>query len=318
MFESPATSVTHRARPPAVTDPRVFPLVDVSRDELEELAGGALARVERVEGGYTNTLHRVTRVTGEKLVVRHHAGGARPFEEELAVLERLAGTLPVPDVVRVDRRRHAIVYRWIEGITLDECRRTQPPEAFASLAGPLGRMFAWLARVEPIGAPWRLEPLLAQARVQLLDGRARHRLGAPLADAIARALDEHADRLAWGTPCLSHGDIGGRNLLVARATADRWRIAGLIDWESAAGGSPLVDLGALFREAQRFDSAFVATFERGYREADGALPVGWWLTARLLDALGIVDILDENRELPGVFADGRRVLAKLIADLRAR
>jgi hypothetical protein len=88
----------------------------------------------------------------------------------------------------------------------------------------------------------------------------------------------------------------------------------VIDWESAAIASPLVDPGQLFRYLGRYDAAFVAEFERGYREAGGTLPEGWLRTARLLDATAIVDILDERRELPGVFADCRKMLAELVAD----
>src|SRR6185295_17806833 len=161
------------------------------------------------------------------------------------------------------------------------------------------------------------EPILAQARAQLAGGRARDRMGGPLADAVRRALDEAADRLAWGAPCLGHGDLCGRNILVTRAGGERWRIAGVIDWEAAAASSPLVDIGSLFRYTQRYDAEFRGAFERGYREADGTLPDHWWLTARLLDATGLVDILDEDRELPGVFADCRMLLAKLVADVTA-
>src|SRR5690606_24083196 len=127
-----------------------------------------------------------------------------------------------------------IVYRWIDGITMDECRREQPPAAFASLAGPLGRLFAWLARCEPRGDErWDVTPLAAHARLQLLEGRTRARVGAPIADVLAAALEAAAAQLAWGEPCLSHGDVGGRNVLVQRVAGDTWRIAGVIDWEGA-------------------------------------------------------------------------------------
>ena len=100
----------------------------------------------------------------------------------------------------------------------------------------------------------------------------------------------------------------------SRVDGDRWRIAGVIDWEAAASASPLVDLGALFRFADRYDAAFLAAFEHGYREADGTLPDGWLRTARLLDATALVDLLDEPCELPGVFAECRMLVAKLAAE----
>ena len=298
-----------------VIEPRVYPLIPVSRNDLEQIVGGPIVRFAPVDGGLTNTLHRVVLADGGVVVVRHHAGGEQPFRDELATIERIAGRLPVPELVRADARHHAIVYRWIEGVTLDECRRGEPPAAFASLAGPLGRLLAWFARCEPRdGERWDVVPILAQARLQLLEGRARARLGTPLADSIAAALDRAAERLAWGTPCLSHGDIGGRNVLVRRIDGDRWRIAGVIDWEAAASASPLVDLGALFRSADRYDAAFVTAFEHGYREAGGSLPEGWLRISRLLDATALVDVLDEPRELPGVFAECRMLVAKLAGE----
>ena len=96
---------------------------------------------------------------------------------------------------------------------------------------------------------------------------------------------------------------------------ERWRIGGVIDWEAATCASPLVDIGSLFRYAARYDAKFVADFERGYREADGALPEDWLHSARLIDALWLVEMLDEQRELPGVYADCRMLVAKLVADL---
>ncbi|HEU0031865.1 MAG TPA: aminoglycoside phosphotransferase family protein [Kofleriaceae bacterium] len=301
-------------------DPRIFPLLEVSHAELEALAGLPIRRVEPVHGGFTNTLHRVTVETGELLVVKHFAGGGQAYRDELRILRALGGLLPVPEIVRSDDAKHVIVYRWIEGTTLDECRRCESADAFGSLAGPLGRLLAWLGRVAPLDrdAHWTAGPLVARARVLLSDSRARHRMGDPLAQALLHAYDALGDRLAFGMPCLSHGDLGGRNILVQHAGGERWRIGGIIDWEIAGTGSPLVDIGSLFRYAPRFEPAFVRAFAAGYREADGELPDDWYLLARLLDAVRMIDILDENRELPGVFADCRMLLAHLAHDLRTR
>jgi aminoglycoside phosphotransferase (APT) family kinase protein len=298
-------------------DPRLFPLIEVSRAELEALAGGSVTRIELLQGGFTNTLHRVQLASGPSVVVKHYAGGQEAYAFELATLRRLAGTLPVPEVIHADDTRRAIVYRWIEGSTLDECRRDEPPAAFASLAGPLGRLFAWIARTEPLEPEdrWDVQPLLAETRALLAASRAHERMGAPLAEALTRAFDAHAEHLAWGHQCLSHQDIGGRNILVQRADGDRWRIGGVIDWEGAATGTPLVDVGSLFRYAPRYDETFIDEFEQGYREADGTLPDDWYRISRLVDAMRLVEMLDEERELPGVFADCRMLLAKLVQDL---
>ena len=297
-----------------MNDPRVFPLIEVSRDELARLAGGPLRAVQRVDGGLTNTIHKVVRETGDALAIKHYAGGKDAFEAELVTLTLLHGTLPVPDVVHADETLHVIVYRWIDGVTLHDLRTSGSAAGFASLAEPLGRLMAWLARTDAT-EPFELAPILEKAYAQLTDGRARTRLGAPLADAIRRGLEAAEPALAWGAVCLAHGDLGHRNVLVQPATGERWRISGVIDWEATSTSSPFLDLGSLFRYADRYDPAFVTAFERGYREADGSLPDHWLRTARLLDATWLVDTLDEPREFPGVYADCRMLLAKLAAEL---
>jgi aminoglycoside phosphotransferase (APT) family kinase protein len=297
-----------------VTEVRVNPLLDVTREELVQIAGGPLVRIERIDGGLTNTIHRVVRASGEVLAIKHYAEGRDAFDAELVTLTLLHGTLPVPEVVTAAPEAPAIAYRWIDGITFNDCRRNEPPGAFASLADPLGRLLAWLARTDAT-EPFELAPILATAHAQLAEGRARTRLGPALADTIRRAFDTFAPRLAFGNVCLVHGDLGGRNLIVQRADRDRWRIGGVIDWEATSTGSPLLDLGSIFRYADRYDAKFRADFERGYREADGTLPDDWLNMSRLLDATWVVDMLDERRELPGVFADCRMLLTKLAADL---
>jgi aminoglycoside phosphotransferase (APT) family kinase protein len=302
-----------------VDDARIYPWLPVSQQDLAALVDAPISKFEPLEGGFTNTLHKVTLITGAVVVVKHYAGGKKAYRDEVATLRRLGGSLPVPEVVRTDDAKRAVVYKWIEGTTLDECRAKQPPAAFASLADPLGRLFAWVASTEPLDPKdrWDVAPLLANARALLAGSRARERMGAPLTNALIAAFDARGDQLGWGHQCLCHADIGGRNILVQRADGDRWRIQGVIDWESAGTGSPLVDIGSLFRYAPRYDEKFRNEFERGYREADGKLPDGWYLTARLLDSFRLIDTLDGLREMPGVYHDCRMLLTKLVGDLKA-
>jgi Ser/Thr protein kinase RdoA (MazF antagonist) len=301
-----------------VTDARIYPWLPVGRDELAALVEAPISSFAPLEGGFTNTLHKVTLITGAIVVVKHYAGGKKAYRDEVATLTRLASILPVPEIVRTDDKARAVVYKWIEGTTLDDCRLEEPPAAFASLADPLGRLFAWVASTEPLDAKdkWEVAPLLANARALLAGSRARERMGTPLATALIAAFDNFGDRLGWGRRCLCHHDIGGRNILVQRADGDRWRIQGVIDWESAGTGSPLVDIGSLFRYAPRYDETFRLEFERGYKESNGELPENWYLIARLLDAFRLIDTLDGPRELPGVYQDCRMLLTKLVGDLK--
>jgi aminoglycoside phosphotransferase (APT) family kinase protein len=303
-------------RDPTVTNVRVFPLLEVSRGELTEIVGGEIARIEPITGGLTNTIHKVTRETGEVFGVKHYAGGRDWFDTELTTLTLLHGTLPVPEIVHVDDRRLAIVYRWIDGISLHELRKQGQHAAFASLAEPLGHVLAVIAKSDAV-EPFELTSTLEKAYAQLAGGRARERLGAPLADALTKQLEAAEPDMAWGMVCLSHGDLGHRNVLVHNAGA-RWRINGIIDWETTTTGSPLFDVGSLFRYAERADAEFRTNFQRGYRDGGGELPPGWFMTSRLLDSIWLLDVLDDEPELPELHSDMRRLLTRLVADLEAR
>ena len=123
--------------------------------------------------------------------------------------------------------------------------------------------------------------------------------------------------MAWGSVCLSHGDLSHRNVIVARR-GDRWRINGIIDWETATTSSPLFDIGSLFRYGDRHDAAWLTGFEHGYRDGGGELPAGWNVSARLLDCLDLVELLEEEQGLQVLFDDCRVLIQKLVADARKR
>jgi aminoglycoside phosphotransferase (APT) family kinase protein len=158
--------------------------------------------------------------------------------------------------------------------------------------------------------------LLSANEEALLHGLARKRLGVALADGMWSRLDASAVRLCELDPAASlvHGDLGGRNILVAPAGAGVWRISGLIDWEAAFSGSSLWDVGSLFRCPRRYSEIFRQRFERGYRDVGGALPEDWLRTARLLDATRLVATLNEERELPVVFAECRELIEAMVTE----
>ncbi|HEY6033676.1 MAG TPA: aminoglycoside phosphotransferase family protein [Kofleriaceae bacterium] len=291
----------------------MFPLIDVSRDQLAEVVGGRIIHAEPVEGGLTNTIHKVVTESNETFGVKHYAGGRDWFDTELTTLTLLHGTLPIPEVVHVDDARLVIVYRWIEGMTLLDLRRKGHKEGFASLAEPLGRVLAALATTDAT-EPFDLAPMLDASYVRLTDGRARGRLGAPLADALRKEIEAAEPMMAWGPVCLSHGDLSHRNVIVARRGSG-WRINGVIDWETATTSSPLFDIGSLMRYGDRHDPAWLEAFARGYRDHGGQLPEGWNLWARLLDCLDLVELLDEEQGLQVLFDDCRTLIAKLVADV---
>ena len=255
---------------PTVTHARVFPLIDVSRDQLAEVVGGRIISAEPVDGGLTNTIHKVVTEANETFGVKHYAGGRDWFETELTTLTLLHRTLPVPEVVHVDDERFVIVYRWIEGMTLLDLRRKGNKEG-VRVARRAARPRARVAREDRCDRAVRSDARCSRRATCGSPTGARARGWARRSPMrCKRELEAAEPMMAWGAVCLSHGDLSHRNVIVARRGGG-WRINGIIDWETATTSSPLFDIGSLFRYGERHDAAFLhalrARLSRGRRRA---------------------------------------------------
>src|SRR5262249_25226420 len=113
-------------------DPRCLPLVEVDFDQIQALLspalnGAAIAGVDRIEGGLTNTLYRVTPADGgAALCLRIFAAGRLPWETERKIIARVSASLPVPDVSLADRGNSDFSYPYAETAL---AARTQAPRA---------------------------------------------------------------------------------------------------------------------------------------------------------------------------------------------
>jgi len=275
---------------------RVFPLIETdATPEIAKLLNGQIARSELVADALTNTLRRVELTDGRVIGVKQFVL-ATSYATEAAALRKLAGILPVPEILcTLDR---VIAYRWIKGVTLDECRR-RTPWVLPALAAPLGRLLGTLARTRRDPHPVDLAPTFAQ----LDRGLVQSRLGGSLAWTVRRMLAAHR----FDDPvCCVHGDFSAKNVLVAPSLD---RIAGVLDWEAATTGSVLRDVGSLFRFTNRYDAAFRAAFAH----AHGGLPTDWFPRARLLDTTQMIATLAEERDLPVMHYELCNVVAQIAA-----
>jgi aminoglycoside phosphotransferase (APT) family kinase protein len=312
------------------TDARCLPVVDLEIDEIRTLLAPLLgdarvASASRVDGGLVNTVYRViAEGRREPLALRVYASGVGAFDKERRILSRVRASVPLPEIALTIAAGPTVpfpcvVYRWVDGITLNDSRRQFGPAALLSLAEPLGRLLADVAGISveaEVAPPVAVSAALADADDRLRGGLARSRLGGALADALRARLDSVARLLddTDRTRGLAHGDLGGRNIIVAPTGDGAWRVAALLDWEHAFAGAMLWDVGSLFRYARRYSSTFRDRFALAYRRAGGALPDDWHRLARLLDATRVVRIVSEERDLPVVFGECRKVIEALVRE----
>ncbi|MBI4860635.1 MAG: phosphotransferase [Candidatus Riflebacteria bacterium] len=269
-------------------------------------------RLESLKGGLRNSNYRV-QVEGlaDEFVIRLHDHDSGSCRKEFEVLQLVAGSVPVPEVVVASTEsselldRPYLVLRYVHGILFRDLRRSGDREAIAQAARSAGSTLAAIGRFTFSSPGWFGPDLTIGGRyVEGPDSFLRFlerclsspALRARMEDALASRVTAHAriwnDRLG-GTEIdsqLVHADFNSSNLIVHQLRG-RWAVAAVLDWEFAFSGTPLHDLGNFIRY-ERVDRPLVEPhFSEGYVSDGGKLPPDWWKLARAVDLTALCEIL---------------------------
>jgi aminoglycoside phosphotransferase (APT) family kinase protein len=182
----------------------------IDQEEVERVVGSRVSRVWALTGGWSARVVGVEVSDGSVLVVRKHS---RP-DFELAVMRAAReGGIPAPEP-----------YRVVDSYLLMELVEGEPP-ATPDCVPELAETLAAIHRLEPIpGLPTR-------------DLRPGRRVESQEEKRIRDVLD--SARLAKrNEPVFLHGDFWPGNTLWANG-----ELRAVIDWEDAAVGDPLADVG---------------------------------------------------------------------------
>jgi aminoglycoside phosphotransferase (APT) family kinase protein len=118
----------------------------------------------------------------------------------------------------------------------------------------------------------------------------------------------------WSIPNstrLIHCDYNLKNILIRRADSV-WKVVGILDWEFALAGSPLVDIGNFLRFEDELPSGFREAFIQGYLSDPNELPSNWREVAKLLDLAAMVNFLEDERDAPKTFQTAISVIEKTV------
>lgn len=271
--------------------------------------GARLRSATPLSGGLANTNLRLS-FAGEPgdLVLRLYQRDPGQMAKEAAIAGRLRDRVPVAAFVHVEPDPAPLgapfaLLRWVDGVTMDSVLPALDQAALDGLGETLGRLLATI-HGERFGRSGFLdgnlnvvEPfvpggagLIAFCAEAMADDLVRRRLGKERCRALMAHVEDHAHGLdQWrGSPCLTHADFGGSNILVKQADGV-FDVAAVLDWEFAFAGSPFFDLGNLTRPPLDARPSFLASLERGYRAIDSGLPENWQALSRLVDLTAWVD-----------------------------
>jgi Ser/Thr protein kinase RdoA (MazF antagonist) len=309
---------------------RRYPFLELGREALGRLLrrgfpGARVLEAEPLTAGLRNTNYRV-RLLGraEPVVVRLYTADPAACRREVALTTLVRSSVPVPEVLYADPRADPplAVLRWIEGVKLDDLLRSGDAADVQAAAFAAGTVLARIHTYQ-FGGSGFLGPDLRVARplnigtgwAGYIDGflgrgQAGARLGADLSRRLSRMAAANAGcvlRLR-DDRSLVHADFKPWNLLVRRA-AGTWTVAGVLDWEFAFAGPPLVDLAIFLRHEASLPPEYARGFVAGYSLAGGHLPTDWRWVAKLLDLLNLCSMLDQPGG-DGAFVEEIRALVR--------
>ncbi len=279
--------------------------------------------IELLGGGLVNTNYRVT-LAGrtEPVVLRIYTRDRDACAKEANILKLVGTTVPVPEVLHVTGEdthegNPYLVLSWIEGVKPHGLLHAGTPADADGIGYACGATLAAIAHYTfPVAGFLGpdlaiVEPFVSiRAAMQgyieecLTEQRVRDRLGPELVARLGRLVSDNGalfDELE-GSTSLVHSDYKAVNLLV-RNTSNGWAMAGVLDWEFAHAGTPLIDLGILLRESARLPAEFERGVVRGFRDDGGTLPQQWKRITKLVDLVNLCDFLTAEDDRGAMLQD---------------
>jgi aminoglycoside phosphotransferase (APT) family kinase protein len=279
--------------------------------------GHALRSCAVMTGGLINEMYRLE-IEGfeQPLVLRLYARDPAACQKEFDLHRLVAERVPVPEILyaatsEAEGVAPHLLMRWVKGETFRQLKARRDPREIAEAAYSIGETLARIAsfefaspgRIGPglvIGAPL-LEPNHGAAKFVescLGSPESQRRLDAPLGEQVRQFIWTWAPEMALldAERRLVHSDFGGPNLLVDQVDG-RWRVSGVIDWEFAFSGPPIVDVGHMMRYERRGRPLVEPWFSEGFLTGGGTLPADWRDLARAVDLMALVEFFTRP-ELP--------------------
>jgi aminoglycoside phosphotransferase (APT) family kinase protein len=265
--------------------------------------GHRITGTESLTGGYVNDNVLIVSDTGDRYVLRRNTCAI-----EAALAARLAGVVPVPEVVAADPDgTHAgepvLLSRFVPGTLLNQALAGPASASPVDLGWSTGETLAAIGTVE-----FRYPGFFEDSSLEPVHFEPTERLATFVADRIGTAElssteKERLIELAKGyEPLLAtvagarqlvHADFNPKNLLVRESS-----VVAVLDWEFAFSSTPLFDVGNMLRFAERYPPAYVAGFRAGFVAGGGVLPAGWERISAGLDLFALTEFLTRPPDHP--------------------
>ncbi|MCF6409572.1 phosphotransferase family protein [Pseudalkalibacillus salsuginis] len=292
----------------------VAPNLDTVRNLLRPFLEEELVySSELLSGGLNNSNIKITTSSNQQFVLRIYNSNDDSMEIERHILNLLKGKVPVPQVLYVDSSKSILDYpflllSWVEGEQLSELIYRDNKLEIESAAREVGRSLARIHKIEFPDSGFFDNRLHIKESIKLnrdmflmfiedslIKGHAGKHLGDNLCKSVLNFSQEHTNLIEHlgDQNSLIHGDFNPLNLMV-EGKVGKVDITGILDWEYAFSGSPLMDVGNMLRYENVSNTKIFDPFISSYQKHGGHLPAQWLQKAKLLDLIALCDLLNKK------------------------
>ncbi|MEJ2754616.1 MAG: phosphotransferase [Gammaproteobacteria bacterium] len=292
-----------------------------------EMGCRSFQSVTRLQGGFNNFNYHVITKANNQFIIRISPTPKQLSSELCALrqLKALRSNIPVPEVLWHSNSEwtdgfSVAAISFVEGTLLSKMGHTLSEYDVKAISEQLGTIAADIHSItfsdygfldenfhtkdsQDNYTSWTFDFLSSCLSNALL----RERLGDKNCALLENCITEHQHLLeAPRQPVLCHGDFNQKNILITKNGSNkRYTVTAILDWEYALAGSAVMDIGNLFRYADRSDTIHPGFFASAYKEAKGHLSPHWQDQSRFTDLLALCAFLISPEQRPATYAHER-------------
>ena len=292
----------------------ILPNIEIIRNILKPfLKEKVIIQIQPLSGGLNNSNIKITTDTNESFVLRIYSKNSLSIEVERKILNLLKEKVPVPQVLYIDSSCSVLNYpflilSWVNGTQLSVMMNKKNKRIISSIGSEVGKSLSKIHKVKFPDSGFFDDKLNINQFVKLnadgflmyieeclVQGYGNKHLGTKLCNKILRFSQEqsHLINNLEEQNSLVHSDFNPLNILVEEQDRNI-NISGILDWEYAFSGSPLMDIGNFLRYENINSSKLLNEFILSYQDNGGNLPDKWLQKAKLLDLISLCDLLNKK------------------------
>ncbi|MCF6139196.1 phosphotransferase family protein [Pseudalkalibacillus berkeleyi] len=287
-------------------------------------------KISPLSGGLNNSNIKVTTDDGVNYVLRIYSRNKTSLHIERELIKGFSGEIPVPQVLYfddscTDLEHPFLIMSWVDGVQLSELMYQQNKERIVTAARDVGMYLAKIHQVKFPQSGFFDEQLYIQETVEfgsdlflslieemLINGHADRHIGRDLCNEVLHFCQNHAHLMdePGEQSTLVHSDFNPLNILVDQTGA----VTGILDWEYAMSGSPMMDIGNMLRYEKVSDSTFMSPFLSSYVAHGGYLPEKWLQKAKLHDLVALSGLVNKEECGEARIADIKRLILQTMEE----